>query len=220
MLPVFLLIWMIGLVKEPRRMVFFRMITIAWMRVFFFLTFCRLKITGKEHFKRGQNYIIISNHNSMMDVAILTPFIPGANKTIAKIEMARTPLFGLIYKRGAVLVDRKNKASRGESYNKMKAVLEMGIHMCIYPEGTRNKTSEPLKDFHDGAFRLAIDTRKPIMPGILFNTKKVMPSDKTFFLWPGPMELRFLAPRIIKEGDTAEGLKRELFERMKEAYKS
>ena len=50
----------------------------------------------------------------------------------------------------------------------MKKVLDMGLHMCIYPEGTRNKTDQPLKTFHDGAFRLAIDTRKAIIPGMIF----------------------------------------------------
>src|SRR6185436_5631575 len=104
-------------------------------------------------FKNGENYIVVCNHNSFMDVPLTTPFIPGPNKTIAKIEMAKIPLFGLIYQRGSVLVDRKNEESRKNSYIKMKDVLQMGMHMCIYPEGTRNKTTAPLQPFHNGAFR-------------------------------------------------------------------
>src|SRR6185436_13938883 len=161
--------------------------------------------------KQGENYIVICNHNSFMDVPLTTPFIPKANKTIAKIEMARIPVFGLIYKRGSILVDRKDKASRTESFKKMKEVLDMGMHMCIYPEGTRNKTTEPLKAFHDGAFKLAIDTQKPLLPAIIFNTKKVLPAGKQFYYWPSKMELHFLPPVAIKNSDNAEELKLKLF---------
>jgi 1-acyl-sn-glycerol-3-phosphate acyltransferase len=48
------------------------------------------------------------------------------------------------------------KRAEGKSFEKMKAVLEKGMHMSIYPEGTRNRTAEPLKKFHDGAFKLAV----------------------------------------------------------------
>lgn len=172
--------WIIGLMKEPRRTVVFRRISKIWMNIFFPMVGCRLKILGREHFESGKNYIVISNHNSFMDVPLTTPEIPGPNKTIAKSEMAKIPIFGLIYKRGSILVDRKDKNSRRESFNKMKQVLDMGMHMCIYPEGTRNKTSEPLKEFHDGAFKLALATGIPFIPAIIFNTKKVLPRVRHF----------------------------------------
>src|SRR5688500_13967167 len=113
MLPVCLLIWAIGLIKEPARSEALKNISSIWMRLFFFLTGCSLYRKGKNNFVKNNNYIIICNHNSFMDVTITTPFIPGpANKTIAKIEMANIPLFGLIYRRGSVLVDRKDRTSR------------------------------------------------------------------------------------------------------------
>jgi 1-acyl-sn-glycerol-3-phosphate acyltransferase len=71
-----------------------------------------------------------------------------------------------------VLVDRKSETSRRQSFEKMKDVLEKGMHMSVYPEGTRNRTTEPLKKFHDGAFRLATETGHDIIPAIMFNTKK------------------------------------------------
>ncbi|MEO6327353.1 MAG: lysophospholipid acyltransferase family protein [Ginsengibacter sp.] len=218
MLVVALPMWMIGLINEPKRTEVFRRISKVWMSIFFTLTGCRLRVSGKQNFKPGENYIVLCNHNSFMDVPLSTPFIPGANKTIAKIEMARIPIFGLIYKRGSILVDRKDKASRSESFKKMKEVLGMGMHMCIYPEGTRNKTAEPLKAFHDGAFKLAIDTQKPLLPAIIFNTKKVLPSGKLFYFWPSKMELHFLPPVPILNSDNAEELKLKLFELMSSWY--
>ena len=140
-----------------------------------------------------------------------------ANKTIAKIELARIPVFGLLYTRGSVLVDRKNEESRKMSYMKMKEVLDMGLHMCIYPEGTRNKTSQPLQRFHDGAFRLSIDSGKSILPALIFNSKKVL-SQKPFFFWPAKIELHYLNPVSPNDFPSAEKLKEHLFNLMKEYY--
>jgi len=194
LLPVALLMWIIGIVNEPTRTEIFRRISIVWMRAFFFLTGCRLKVVGKKNFKAGEKYIVTCNHNSLMDVPVATPFIPGANKTIAKSSMAKIPLFGLIYKRGSILVNRNDKNSRKDSYRKMKHVLEMGMHMCIYPEGTRNRTELPLKEFHDGAFKLAVETETAIIPALIFYTKKVLPPGKALYFWPAKMELHFLPP--------------------------
>jgi 1-acyl-sn-glycerol-3-phosphate acyltransferase len=95
----------------------------------------------------------------------------------------------------------------------MKEVLEMGLHMCIYPEGTRNKTKQPLQKFHDGAFKLAIGTRKKIIPAIIRHTTKVLPTDKTFYFWPHPVEMHFL-PAVEVEGKTVKDLKEEVFSKM------
>lgn len=181
------------------------------MSTWLFLIGCRLKIKGKKNFKKGENYIVTCNHNSFMDVVAITPFIPGPNKTIAKIEMSKIPIFGLVYMRGSVLVDRKNKNSRKESFSKMKHVLDLGMHMCIYPEGTRNKTELPLADFKDGAFKLAIDTGHDILPAVAFNTKNIMPADKGFYVWPGTMHLHFLPP-VSVAGETSESLKAKIYE--------
>lgn len=208
-------IWLTNYIKEPRGTEIFRRISKAWMDVFLFLIGCPLKITGKEYFKKGEQFIVTSNHNSYMDIPITTPQIPGPNKTIAKAELAKVPLFGLIYKRGSILVDRKSDRSRKESFSKMKATLQQGMHMCIYPEGTRNRTGEPLKSFHDGAFRLSIDTGKAIIPAILFNTKKVLPDyEKKFFLWPSKIEMHFLKPVYPQPGDTVDTLKQRVFDIM------
>lgn len=216
-IPVFIL-WVIGLVDEPRRTKIFRTTVRIWMSIFFILTGCGFKIRGKKNFKPGENYIVTCNHNSYMDVPCTTPFIPGANKTIAKVEMMKIPVFGLIYKRGSVLVDRKDKNSRKDSFSKMKAVLNKGMHMCIYPEGSRNKTNQPLTPFHDGAFKLAVETGKSIIPALIFNTKKVMPVSKGFYYWPARMEIHFLPEIPVERGSNFHVLKEKVFTVMEEYY--
>ena len=217
MLIVFFPLWSLGLWKEPKRSYLMHGVFRHWMNVFFFLTGLRLKVKGREHFEKNQNYILVFNHNSMMDVPVSTPYMPGANKTIAKIEMARIPIFGMFYKRGSVLVDRKDDESRKQSYLKMREVLDMGLHMVIYPEGTRNKTNQPLQHFHNGAFRLSMESGKSILPGIIFNSSKALPR-KTFFFWPVKMELHYLAPISPNNFSSIETLKKHVFEVMKEYY--
>ena len=202
-------IWLTALWPEPKRTVYVFKIFHVWMKFFFVLSGVRRIIKGKEHFKKGENYVVVCNHNSFMDVPLSSPAIPGANKTIAKAEMAKIPVFGMIYKRGSVLVDRKNEESRRSSFNKMKAVLDMGLHMCIYPEGTRNKTSQPLQRFHDGAFKLAVETKKQIIPALIFYTSKVLPR-KPFFFWPHKVEMHFLAG-VSSQNKTPQQLKEEVF---------
>jgi len=174
-------IWATGFLAEPKRTDWVIKFCRIWMALFFPLSGVRLTIKGRNHFKKGENYVVVCNHNSLMDVPLTSPGIPGANKTIAKIEMSKIPLFGIIYKRGSVLLDRKNDESRKASYNEMKNVLALGMHMCIYPEGTRNKTNDPLKSFHDGAFKLSFETGKKIMPCVIRGTRNMLPLDKTFF---------------------------------------
>ena len=193
--------------KEPEKTNTFTRWSKLWIRSFMFLIASPLKVRGKENFVPGENYIVLCNHNSFMDVPVTTPFIPGGNKTIAKIELSRIPVFGLIYKTGSILVDRKSDVSRKESYAKMKEVLAMGLHMCIYPEGTRNKTSDPLKSFHNGAFRLALDTGKSIIPALIFNTRKVLPADKFFYAMPHRVEIHFLEPEATLPGESVEDLR-------------
>lgn len=214
MIPAFLIILCVNLWKEPKRSQKFRIITQVWMRLFFFLTGIRIEIKGKEYFDKNKTYVIICNHRSFMDVPMTTPFLPAANKTIAKKEMAAIPVFGTIYKMGSVLVDRKSEESRRRSFDDMKKVLAMRLNMCIYPEGTRNKTNEPLRPFHNGAFRLAKETGNPILPIAMFNTAKVLPANKTFFFWPVKIRMHIL-PAIDPSTLSMDELKTEAFERMK-----
>jgi 1-acyl-sn-glycerol-3-phosphate acyltransferase len=145
------------------------------------------------------------------------PYVPGANKTIAKSSFAKVPIFGLFYKRGSILVDRKKESSRIKSYEEMKKVLADGMHMSIYPEGTRNRTSEPLKPFYDGAFKLAVDAKKDVIPTVIAGTKKAMPINKTFYLLPTKLTMQFLPP-ISSANIDAKTLKDKVFEAMKQNY--
>ncbi len=205
--------------KDPAKARWHRHVSRVWMWVFLHIIGCPLKIVGREYFRVGENYVIVCNHNSMMDVPVTTPFMPRANKTIAKKSMSYIPVFGWIYGFGSILVDRKSEQSRKASYIAMRHILAMGMDMLIYPEGSRNRTNDPLKSFYDGAFKLAVDTKKPILATILFNSRTVMPVNKFFYLWPHRLEMHFL-PSIDSNDITAAQLKEKIFRIMWDYYEA
>ena len=206
------------LIPDPKGQGIFIAIARCWMRIWLPLVGCPLKVKGKEHFEKGRTYIVTCNHNSLMDVPISCPFIPGPNKTIAKSSFVKVPLFGFYYMKGSVIVNRNSEESRRRSYDKMKAVLKKGMHMSVYPEGTRNRTNEPLKKFHDGAFRLAVETGTAIIPAVIFNTRKVLPAGKGLFFSPHRLEMHFLSP-VETADKTTEQLREEVFRIMSEYYR-
>lgn len=196
---------------------YFISVSRVWMWTWLRLVGCPVKVSGTQHFKKGQNYVIVYNHNALLDVPLSAPFVPGPNKTIAKASFAKVPIFGLFYQRGSVLVDRDDTKSRLKSIADMRLVLQKGMHMCIYPEGTRNRTTEPLKPFFDGAFRLAIDAGKEVIPCLIEGTDKAMPIHQKFFLRPTRLRMTFLAPISSNHKKTGE-LKQEVFNSMYTFY--
>jgi 1-acyl-sn-glycerol-3-phosphate acyltransferase len=205
------------LIKGNKGQYVFIIISKIWMRTWLALIGCSFKVKGLENFRKNTPYIITVNHNTLLDVPVTCPFIPGANKTIAKKSFTKIPLFGSFYRRGAVLVDRNDAKSRVESFNAMKQVLAKKMMMCIYPEGTRNRTKEQLKVFYDGAFKLALETQTAIIPALLFNTNKAMPNNKVLYLLPTKLEMHFLPP-VLPEEITSKELKDKVFDIMTKYY--
>ena len=205
------------LFPDPKGQHYFIKVSRAWMWVWLRLVGCPLKVKGKENFKPGATYVIVFNHNALLDVPLSAPFVPGPNKTIAKASFAKVPIFGLFYKRGSVLVERDSDKSRRKSYEEMRKVLAGGIHMCIYPDGTRNRTKEPLKKFFDGAFKLAVDSNKDVIPCVLLGTKKANPADRSFYFFPTKLEMHFL-PAVSSENISGSDLRGKVFEIMKKHY--
>ncbi len=205
------------LMDDPRGQRFFIAASKLWMNVWLFLVGCPVTVSGKENFKPGIAYIVVFNHNALLDVPLSAPYVPGANKTIAKASFAKIPLFGLFYSKGSVLVDRNDDKSRTKSFESMKKVLALGMHMCIYPEGTRNRSAEPIKPFYDGAFKLALATKKEIIPCVIIGTKKAMPIHKKFFLLPVRLKMHFL-PSVASTDIELKDLKEKVFNEMVKDY--
>jgi len=179
---------------------------------------CPLRVKGREHFSKGSTYIVVCNHNALVDVPVSTPFIPGGNKTIAKIEMARVPVFGLMYRTGSVLVDRKDENSRRESFTKMKEVLDMGLHMCLYPEGTRKQDRPAAEGISQWRFPPGASNGQGHYPRPYLQQPESHATGKTFYFRPHRLGLHFLPPIVPAPGETADALRQRVFEVMWDYY--
>lgn len=179
------------------------------------LTFIRYEFHGRENFRKGQSYIFVSNHTSFLDLPGLRLLIPGEFRPLAKKELLKIPVFGLIARGATVIVDRSSGESRKRSLDKLKKTLAEGISILLFAEGTQNRSKEVLQPFKDGAFRLAIDTQMPLLPMVVIGAGPLMPPG-TINLRPGRIKI-IVGPGIATVGMTeTAALKNHTFEIMKE----
>jgi len=151
-----------------------------WSWIFSKLNFISYKSYGRENFKKDKAFIYISNHTSYLDIPGLCLTIPGEFRPLAKKELLKIPVFGWIAQAAAVIVDRSSPQSRKKSIDKLKQILNDGISILIFAEGTQNRSAEPLQPFHDGAFRIAIDAQQSILPMVVIGAGKLMPPGKAY----------------------------------------
>lgn len=163
-----------------------------WAALFSVLCFFPVRSRGIN--KTDRAYIYVCNHNSYLDAIAVVTAIKGSFKPLGKIEMVRVPIFGLIYKKVVVLIDRKSKESRARSVEELKADLAKGQSILIFPEGTMNRSDEALADFYDGAFRIAIETQTDIVPMVILNARKLFPRANPLAIKPGQITCVFAEP--------------------------
>lgn len=191
-----------------------------WSWIFSMLTFIRYEFHGHEHLKKGKSYIYVSNHTSFLDLPGIRLLIPGEFRPIAKKELLKLPVFGLIVKTGTIVVDRSSAQSRKQSIERMRETLAHGIPALIFAEGTQNRTKEILQPFKDGAFRIAVDTQQPIVPMVVIGAGKLMPPG-TADLRPGKIKI-IVGKEINVAGLTLEdvpSLKKRVYDEMLEMIK-
>lgn len=187
-----------------------------WSWVFSKLNFIPYEVLGREHVKRGKSYIYVSNHTSFLDIPGLLLALPGQFRPLAKKELLKIPVFGWIARTAAVIVDRTNHDSRVKSLEKLSQTLSKGIPILIFPEGTQNRSGEVLQPFKDGAFRIALETKQPILPIMIEGAGKLMPPGR-FQIYPGKIKIT-IGEEISTDAYTSKELgqlKAVVFDKMK-----
>ena len=172
---------------------------IVWADIWFAMVFIRHKNIYVEKLREDQSYIFVANHISYLDSAVIPKTFRHPIRPLGKIEMAKIPVFGFIYKNAIVTVDRSDAAHRAKSVYALKSILHKGISILVFPEGTFNTTHQPLKEFYDGAFRIAIETGTPIKPVVILNTYDRLHYKSIFTLNPGKSRSVFLPEVSVEE---------------------
>ena len=141
---------------------------------------------------RKQQFIFVANHISYIDAPIIVQSLRQHVRILGKSEMAKIPFFGFIYRNAIVTVDRNRAEKRAKSVRILKSVLRKGISIFIFPEGTLNETGMPLKEFYDGAFRIAIETQTAIKPVLFLDAYDRLNYESILSLTPGRSRSVFL----------------------------
>jgi 1-acyl-sn-glycerol-3-phosphate acyltransferase len=135
-----------------------------WSWGIFRLAFIPLKIDWRFKLDRKQQYILCANHFSYLDIPTLGLF-PKAIKFVGKSQLGKIPLFGFMYNRIHIPVNRSSFRSRAKSLAKAQEELSHGFSLGFFPEGGIRMTNYPeMVPFKDGAFRLAVQNNVPIVP--------------------------------------------------------
>jgi len=185
---------------------FYHRLVGLWGQLFFLFAGIRIKVT--HHFKPDpkQNYVFCANHFSYVDIAVVVVVIRHYFAFVGKNAMKKIPLFGYLYARLNILVDRSDKNSRASSLNRSIRALQSGRSIVIFPEGgiiSKNfpHMANPLKD---GAFIMAIQQQVPIVPISFHNNHQVM-DDDTLLMRPGTLHVE-IHPPFATKGLTMEDL--------------
>lgn len=196
----------------------------------FYWDWCWMTILGLRHIMLPgpapdpeKQYVFVANHISYLDIPLILRVIHHhAFRVLGKAEMRKIPIFGYIYSRAVVMVDRSSPDHRSKSARELIGALRQGISVFIFPEGTFNETHEPLKRFYDGAFRIAIETRMPVKPILFLDTYDRMHYSSLFSLNPGKLRTVFL-PEVSVEGLNIGDLPRlreKVFKMMEESLRA
>jgi 1-acyl-sn-glycerol-3-phosphate acyltransferase len=148
---------------------------------------------------RTRHFVFVFNHISYMDIPVLLKTIRWQHiRVLGKAEMAKIPVFGFLYRCAAVMVERGDPEKRAKSVEQLKSALGKGISIVIAPEGTFNMTYKPLKEFYDGAFKIAIETQTPIKPVLFLDTYDRMGYESLFSIKPGKSRAVYLEEIAVK----------------------
>ncbi len=153
----------------------------------------KIEVRGIELLGPGQNYIFMSNHASNLDPPVLIPAVPGRCSVLVKKELFRIPILGTGMKAANLVpVDRTDREAAIESVNAAIRVLQQGLHMIVFPEGTRSSDGR-LLPFKKGPFRMAMESGVQVVPVTVLGTFESWPKTR-FALHPGKATVVFHAP--------------------------
>jgi 1-acyl-sn-glycerol-3-phosphate acyltransferase len=194
-----------------------------WADCWYFLLGIRHENIFESPYDPAANYIFLINHISYMDIpCIFKSLREQPFRVLGKEEIKKIPVFGFIYSRGAVMVDRGSTERRAKSVRILKSLLKHHISICIFPEGTFNETGKPLKSFYDGAFRIAVETQTSIKPVLFLDNYTIMNYHSLFSLKHAKSRAVFLE-EISPEGYNLRQIpvfKQKVFDIMESKLKS
>jgi len=179
------------------------------------LALCGVHVDGTRRARLDptEPYVFMSNHASHFDVLAVVAALPEFQlRWVAKKELADIPIFGWAMRRaGHVIIDRSNPEQALASLRAARTMMDAGISVMIFPEGTREEHDHELLPLKKGGFLLALETGVPIVPIAVRRSREVLPRGD-WRIRSGTIEV------VVGEPISVEGQDRETLVRRVEAF--
>jgi len=177
----------------PKKFRLVGVINRLWGRILFPIAFVPYAIELRGKIEQSKSYIFCPNHFSYLDIATMG-LNPHPTIFVGKNDMQRIPLFGFMYRKLHIIVDRTQLKSRVATIKKSMEAIDEGKSLVIFPEGGIITEKEPvLHRFKDGAFRVAIEKQIPVVPVTIPYNWIILPANE-FLLYRHRMKIIFHEP--------------------------
>lgn len=211
------IIYILSYQKNNRLTYFFMRL---WAYILFYGSGFTYSLQYSEKLDPKENYILISNHTSAMDVALMYILHPNHPIVfVGKKELEKYPIFGRIYKKVSIIVDRSDKKSREAVFPLVKKTLKEDKNVVLFPEGGVPNRNIILGNFKDGPFVTATYCNKPIVVYVFHNLKNMFPF-VNILGYPGKVRTERLAILHPKDFDNKDLLKQKAYELIYNKIKS
>lgn len=175
----------------------------TWCKLISATVGLRVTVEGAENLVLSRPAVYLSNHQSFMDIPVLFAFLPFQFRILAKKSLFRVPFMGwFLWVAGHIAVDRGNRNATPKMMRDTKNVLDQGVPIVLFPEGTRNVNPAQVKEFKAGGFKMALEMNAPIVPLTIYGTFEIMPPHSVV-IYPRPVRLMIGKP-IEPEGSIPE----------------
>ena len=190
-----ILLWPVSLIFEGRKGELSHQYSQLWARLISrTLPFWRIQSTGLEKIKKGKPYVIVSNHQSLLDILVVLDQLPLHFKFIAKRELFWIPFLGWhLFLAGYIPLKRGDADSGRRALLKAQEWLKRGVSVLFFPEGTRSLDGQ-IREFKPGAFKLALETGTDILPLVITGTREAIPKHSWIVRKRALLSLRVLDP--------------------------
>ncbi len=168
-----------------------------------------LDVRGRDAVDWSRAYVVMSNHQSLLDIPAIAVTVPGSLRFVAKKELFRVPAFGpAMRKVGMICIDRGDRKSALDSLHVAAEALRSGVSIWIAPEGTRSPDGQ-LGRLKKGGFMLALETGAPILPVVIDGTRNARRKHERRLITGVRARVTFETP-IAALGRDRDGLMREV----------
>ncbi len=174
----------------------------------------RLEIKGLETLDRDRHYVIVANHQSILDILVAVGNLPLQFKFMSKKEVFRVPFAGWHMALARyIAIDRADTGSRKKALQQAETWLEKGVSVLFFPEGTRSPDGR-IHDFKPGAFAAAVRTRTPVLPIVIDGTGRSIPKKGWIMKGLNPIVLSVGRPVEVGETSSMDDLKKQVRDEM------